>query len=92
MACCGQKRQQLRTSTTSVRQVNSSVLRVVSRRLPDPNRNAAFQYIGKTALTAMGPVSGRQYRFSYPGAIVEVDPRDREALSTVPNLRQAHIG
>jgi hypothetical protein len=33
-----------------------------------------------------------QDRFSYPGAIVEVDPGDREALSTVPNLRQVQTG
>jgi hypothetical protein len=51
------------------------------------NRGTAFQYVGQTALTAIGPITGRQYRFSYPGAIVEVDPRDRESLSAVPNVR-----
>jgi hypothetical protein len=28
-----------------------------------------------------------EYRFSHPGAIVEVDPRDRASLAMVPNLR-----
>jgi hypothetical protein len=51
-------------------------------------QGAAFQYIGKTAMTAAGPISGRQYRFDYPGAIVVADSRDRVALATVPNLRQ----
>jgi hypothetical protein len=48
----------------------------------------AFEYVGKTALTAIGPISGRHYRFSYPGAIVEVDSRDGPSLATVPNLRK----
>jgi hypothetical protein len=57
-------------------------------RPPAQPRAAVFQYIGKTGLTAIGPVSGRHYRFSHPGAIVEVDPRDRASLALVPNLRQ----
>lgn len=47
-----------------------------------------FEYIGKTALTAIGPVSGRHYRFSSPGATLEVDPRDSTSLAAVPNLRK----
>ena len=48
----------------------------------------AFQYTGPTALTAIGPLSGRRYQFTGPGAVVAVDPRDRASLATVPNLRQ----
>jgi len=51
-------------------------------------QGGTFQYVGKTALTAIGLVSGRQYRFGYPGAILQVDPRDRASLAAVPNLRQ----
>ena len=47
-----------------------------------------FEYIGKTALTAIGPISGRHYRFSRPGAILEVDPRDSASLAAVPHLRR----
>jgi hypothetical protein len=47
-----------------------------------------FEYIGKTALTAIGPVSGRHYRFSRPGAVLAVDPRDSASLAAVPNLRK----
>ena len=47
-----------------------------------------FQYSGATAMVAIGPVSGKRYRFDGPGARVEVDPRDRRFLSNVPNLRQ----
>jgi len=48
----------------------------------------AFQYTGTTTLTAIGPLSGRRYHFGGPNAVVEVDPRDRVSLATVPNLRQ----
>jgi hypothetical protein len=47
-----------------------------------------FQYIGETALTALGLATGRQYRFAHPGAILQVDARDRASLSGIPNLRQ----
>jgi hypothetical protein len=48
----------------------------------------AFQYTGPTALTAIGPLSGRRYQFTRPGAVIAVDPRDRASLATVPHLRQ----
>jgi hypothetical protein len=47
-----------------------------------------FQYVGRTALTATGPGSGRRYRFGHPGAVLPVDPRDRRAFASVPRLRQ----
>ena len=57
---------------------------------PGPRRyRVQFEYVGGTALTAIGPVSGKRYRFDHPGAILVVDPRDRPALAAVPNLRTA---
>ena len=56
---------------------------------PSPLRTSvAFQYTGTTSLSAIGPLSGRRYHFDRPGAVVEVDPRDRVSLTTVPNLKQ----
>jgi hypothetical protein len=54
--------------------------------VPAETQVIAFQYVGKSALTAIGPFSGRHYRFAHPGAIVPVDPRDAASLATVPNL------
>ena len=48
----------------------------------------AFEYTGQTALTVVGPMSGRRYRFESPGARIVVDPRDRPSLTRVPKLRQ----
>jgi len=50
--------------------------------------NAEFQYMGATALTVEGPVTGRRYRFGAPGAVVAVDLLDRRALAAVPQLRE----
>jgi hypothetical protein len=70
------------------RQVGPSSSRVTFIRSPVAHQVVSFEYVGKTALTAIGPVSGGHYRFSHPGAIVEVDPRDIASLATVPNLRK----
>jgi hypothetical protein len=50
---------------------------------------SAFEYLGPTALTVRGPISGRTYRFAKRGVLVSVDERDVRFLLAVPNLRQA---
>jgi hypothetical protein len=49
---------------------------------------AEFEYVGATALTVEGPVTGKRYRFSAPGAVVAVDLLDRRAVAAVPHLRE----
>jgi hypothetical protein len=46
-----------------------------------------FQYIGSTALTVMGPISGALYRFQRTGSWLHVDPRDRAGLMRIPVLK-----
>jgi hypothetical protein len=46
-----------------------------------------FEYVGSTALTTVGPVTGQRYRFERPRARVAVDARDANAIAAVPNLR-----
>ncbi|HRP33813.1 MAG TPA: hypothetical protein PKV73_18075 [Agriterribacter sp.] len=50
--------------------------------------NVSFQYIGKTALTVTGMVTGRQYRFTAPGDRVKVDYRDAATMMNVPVLKR----
>ena len=88
MACCGQRRQQMRSQAIPVRQANNPAKPAGFAQSPIQEHGIAFKYVGKTALTAVSPMSGRQYRFGYPGAIVEVDPVDRASLAGIPNLRQ----
>jgi hypothetical protein len=47
-----------------------------------------FKYLGASAITVIGPVSGRAYRFFGAGARAAVDPRDAPSLATVPHLVQ----
>jgi hypothetical protein len=88
MACCGQRRQQLRASAIPVRPGDNPPNAAAIAQSSVQQQSATFQYVGKTAMTAIGLVSGRQYRFGYPGAILQADPRDRASLSAIPNLRQ----
>ncbi len=73
MSCCGKQRAQFNGSFSSGG--------------PAPERHF-FRYMGKTALTVVGPVSGQYYRFSAPGATVEADPNDAPSLEQVPQLRR----
>ena len=47
-----------------------------------------FQYTGGSKLTIKGLLSGKNYDFATPGAVLEVDPRDRTILSAMPKIRQ----
>ncbi len=51
-------------------------------------KRVRFVYNGNSSLTVTGIVSGRQYTFTRPGDIVEVDERDRNMLSAMPSLKQ----
>ena len=97
--CCGSNRKQLRT--------NSSPFRVASGRQPQtrlavnappapaPETASAssvyFEYIGKTGLTVISPITGKRYRFDQPGGQLPADPRDQALLSHVPNLRPVRV-
>ena len=59
--------------------------------LPVPCK-AHFQYAGNgSSLSVTGPVTGVRYLFDGPGAIVEVDDRDRVLLASNRQLRQVRI-
>jgi hypothetical protein len=47
-----------------------------------------FQYTGSTALTAVGNITGRRYRFSRPYDIQLIDQRDAVGLRQVHVLKQ----
>jgi hypothetical protein len=56
-----------------------------------PPDSAFFEYIGGTAMTVLGPETGRRYRFGWPGALVAVDLKDASSLGSVPHLRKVVI-
>ena len=76
MSCCGQARRQAGMKVSSGSQ--SAVTK----------GTVVFEYIGRTALTVIGSVSGIKYRFDHPGARLTVDARDRDSLDQGPMLKQ----
>jgi hypothetical protein len=53
----------------------------------DGRPKVTFEYTGKTAVAVIGGVSRLRYAFTKPGAMVEVDARDRASLAAIPNLK-----
>lgn len=87
MGCCGNQRQRQYGKQSVVKdsvQMHSPIHDIP----PRDHKEVFFQYVGKTGLAVIGPVSEMRYRFVGHGAILSVDPRDRGALVNVPNLRQ----
>jgi len=76
--CCGRGR----TSRTSTFQNRAPV----STAPINTQSGAAFEYVGKTALTVVGPITGANYRFERTGSRLRVDLRDRAGLVQVPVL------
>ncbi len=86
MTCCGQGRTQLRGISPRPQAFSPG-----SGAVPAPPARrfvACFEYVGRTALTVLGPVTGKRYRFDGPGARILVDLRDRRSLAAVPHLRE----
>ena len=80
MSCCGSSRQQMAFLAGAP---PAGPIPAVERRF-----EIRFEYLGPTALTVVGPASGRQYRFAARGARLTIDPRDRRALARIPGLRE----
>ena len=74
MSCCGKMRMQGGASLPAPANVATGMV--------------AFEYIGKTALTVIGPMSKTTYRFDQPGARLAIDSRDQMSLDKLPMLRR----
>ncbi len=88
MGCCNEKR----IGWAAMESAPSISLQA---RLPQPpasevllEQSVGFEYVGETALTVLGPITGIHYRFRAPGARLEVDHRDAPYLACVPNLQR----
>ena len=89
MPCCGSRRRQIVAATEPARLDQS----LAAGTLPSaPQAAMRFVYQGDTALTVVGSVTGRRYRFSYAGAELAIDPRDVRSVAGVPVLRRVMYG
>jgi hypothetical protein len=59
----------------------------VPARRPEGVATVPLQYVGPTALTVFGGVTGTRYRFPNAGAVLRVDPRDLPSMGAIPYLR-----
>lgn len=85
MSCCGGKRRQFPAATPPTKMKTTPPYRPSA---PPLSEEVTFEYTGQTALTVRGPLTGRAYRFAYPGAQVSVDKREAAALTAVPHLKR----
>lgn len=83
MSCCGKS-----DNTNGALRTFSDNPRMQSSQSGGHGPAVTFEYVGDTALTAIGAVTRRQYQFAEPGARVTADPRDFHSLLQVPVLRQ----
>lgn len=92
MCNCGKSRQTVTTTemtpSAAWREANHPHPLSMPKPAPARVRGATFEYVGATALTVFGPLTGVRYRFDQPGARVSVDWRDATALAAVPNVKQ----
>lgn len=89
--CCGKKRSE-QVKAAEAQAAPKPVLKEAAEPKQPSDPAIYFQYVGTLGLTLIGPRSGKQYRFSGPGATLVVDPRDRGALAGVSVLRQVKGG
>jgi hypothetical protein len=93
MCNCGKKRSSLNISVRSVAsppaQVKSQQGVVVRSEtaLTTANQTILFQYIGNTALSIIGRVTRKSYRFSFPGDVKPVSVVDAPDMKAVPVLK-----
>ncbi len=88
MGCCGSQRRLLNLTRPASAPRSAGSANTSGTRPPARQFEICFEYIGQTALTAIGGATGRRYRFDRRGARMIVDARDRPSLAAVPNLRQ----
>jgi hypothetical protein len=47
-----------------------------------------YEYTGKSGLSVTGGITGKKYRFNYPGDVQLIDYRDAPVMAAVPHLKK----
>jgi hypothetical protein len=85
--CCGRFNQQMIRAPRPALEAPAGTPNVRPSTMSQTS-HPQFEYVGKTALTVVSPLTRRQYRFERPGARLEADVRDCAWLTFVPNLQR----
>lgn len=84
MCNCGNKRQQFQAAE-SFKTSNPQNIEVPNNKMW---ADVYFEYIGLSALSVKGNITGRHYRFTHPGHTQLVDYRDTHGMMAVPVLKK----
>ena len=90
MPCCGKGRvvRSIRRSEPAVTRAAASARVASIQKIHDRPASVLFQYTGHSGMTVFGPFTGQRYRFTAPGAVVSIDPRDAPSVAGVPRLKR----
>ena len=91
MSCCGKAREQFRATAPVAQAVRPAEPSSWPARMVQ-GEPVPFEYAGHSAMSAVGPITRRVYRFDHPGAVSLVDVRDVPGMLAVPKLRPARSG
>jgi hypothetical protein len=85
MCNCGKKRSQLtQQSNANNRPVNTfHQQQTIIQKAP-----VLFEYTGSTALSVIGNITRRNYRFNFTGDKQYIEPVDAVAMMSIPMLRR----
>ncbi len=82
MCNCGNKR------ITYQQEQNDQETLTISEGSKPAINDPYFEYIGKTALSVKGNITGKNYRFAFTGDKQIIDNRDAVSMLAVPVLRK----
>jgi hypothetical protein len=83
MCNCGNKRNEF------IQQAQPLSNRVVSEKIPKKMwPDVKFKYIGNTALTIYGSITGKKYRFVVPNDVQVIDYRDVSSMMGINVLKK----
>ena len=86
MCNCGNKRNEFATQQSFKTNDTGRTQLLQKKMWPD----VSFEYKGKTALTVRGNISGKNYRFTGPGDIQQIEYRDVSSMMKI-GLLMKHI-
>jgi hypothetical protein len=90
MCNCGKKRSLLNANPRSIIAPIQSQQRIVANPqslYTHANQTVLFQYLGSTALSIMGRITRKSYRFNFPGDVKPVAIVDATDMKAVPVLK-----
>jgi hypothetical protein len=90
MCNCGKKRSSLNTTASSAVapvQNQQTIAATPQPSLMRTDQSIMFQYMGSTALSIIGRVTRKSYRFNFPGDIKPVAIVDATDMKAVPVLK-----